>query len=100
MLPGSVQSRIAGALAAFALVVTLLSGVFSGNPFGVVVLRALLGAVAFGALGLGVAWVLERFVPELLTLGTAGMPLFFAQRRSVRSARGLVRPPVALLAFT
>jgi hypothetical protein len=71
MLPGSVQWRIAGALAGFGVVLTLVAGLFSGNPFGVILLRSALGGVALGGLGVAAGWLLKRYVPELLTLGSA-----------------------------
>ena len=56
-------------LAGFSLfggVISLISGIAGGNPFGVILLRLLLSAVAFGALGLGVQSLLGRYLPELL----------------------------------
>jgi len=56
-------------LAGFSLfggVISLISGIAGGNPFGVILLRLLLSAIVFGALGLGVQTVLRRYLPDLL----------------------------------
>ena len=56
-------------LAGFSLfggVISLISGIAGGNPFGVILLRLLLSAIVFGALGLGAQTVLRRYLPDLL----------------------------------
>ena len=46
-------------------VLSLLLGVVAGNPFGVILLRLVVSAVVAGALGLGMSWLVGRFLPEL-----------------------------------
>jgi hypothetical protein len=50
----------------FGALVSLISGIAGGNPFGVIVLRLILSAVVFAALGLGVQGILRRYLPDLL----------------------------------
>lgn len=57
--------RTVAIFAAAGLVLSLLVGILAGNPFGVIVLRALLFAVAFGGVGAGMQYVVRRFLPEL-----------------------------------
>jgi hypothetical protein len=59
--------RTVAIFAAAGLVLSLLVGVLAGNPFGVIVLRALLFAVLFGGVGAGMQFVVRRFLPELAT---------------------------------
>jgi hypothetical protein len=57
--------RTVAIFAAAGLVLSLLVGVLAGNPFGTILLRALLFAVAFGGVGAGLQYVVRRFLPEL-----------------------------------
>lgn len=54
---------IIGAVTGFLL--SLLTGLLGGNPFGVVLFRALLMAILFGGLIAALGAVLIRFLPEL-----------------------------------
>jgi hypothetical protein len=47
------------------LVLSLLVGLLARNPFGVMLLRAVLFAIIFGAVGAGMQYVVRRFLPEL-----------------------------------
>jgi len=40
-------------------------GLLAGNPFGVMLLRAVLFAISFGGVGAGMQYVVRRFLPEL-----------------------------------
>ncbi len=51
--------------AAIAAVLSLFAGIFGGVTFGVIFLRMILGALAFGALGAGASLLIERFMPDL-----------------------------------
>jgi hypothetical protein len=51
---------------------SLLFGLFAGNPFGVVLLRVLLSSLGSAGLGFGLFTVIGRFLPEML--GAAGSP--------------------------
>ena len=53
--------------AVFGAVVSLLAGIIGGNPFGVIVLRLILSAVICTGLGLGVSFVVRRFLSEHAT---------------------------------
>ena len=57
--------KIAGAFAAAAFLLSFLVGLITGNPFGVVLLRALLLAVIFGGMGAGLRLVVKKYLPEL-----------------------------------
>jgi hypothetical protein len=57
--------KLAGLFAAAALVLSLLTGLLARNPFGTVLLRAVLAAVVFGGLAVGLQYVVRRFLPEL-----------------------------------
>ena len=57
--------RTVAIFAAAGLVLSLLVGVLAGNPFGIILLRALLFAFAFGGVGAGLQYVVMRFLPEL-----------------------------------
>ncbi len=57
--------RTAAAFAAGAFCLSLLIGLIAGNPFGVVLLRALLLAAVFAALGTGLRLVVRTWLPEL-----------------------------------
>lgn len=57
--------RTVGIFAAAGLVLSLLVGLLAGNPFGVMLLRALLFAVVFGGIGAGMQYVVRRFLPEI-----------------------------------
>jgi hypothetical protein len=62
--------KIAAAFSAGAFLLSFLVGLVSRNPFGTVILRALLLAVVFAAFGAGVRYVARRWLPELI--GGAG----------------------------
>ena len=63
--------RTVAMFAAAGLVLSLLVGLLAGNPFGVILLRGILFAVAFGGVGAGMQYVVRRFLPELSGGGTA-----------------------------
>jgi hypothetical protein len=50
----------------FGALISLISGIAGGNPFGVIVLRLLISAVLFAGLALGVQVILRRYLPDLL----------------------------------
>jgi hypothetical protein len=58
--------KVVGIFAAAAFVLSFLVGLFTGNPFGVVLLRAFLLAILSGALGLGFTFTVKKFLPELM----------------------------------
>jgi len=58
--------KIAAAFSAGAFLLSFLVGLVSRNPFGTVILRALLLAVVFAAFGAGVRYVARRWLPELV----------------------------------
>ena len=60
-----VNVRLIVAAAAGAFVIAALSAGLAGVPFGVVLGRAVLSALIFAALGVGVSLVISRFLPEL-----------------------------------
>ncbi len=60
-----VNVRLIVATAAGAFVIAALSAGLAGVPFAVVLGRAVLAALVFAALGLGVSLVISRYLPEL-----------------------------------
>jgi hypothetical protein len=57
--------KLAGLFAAAALVLSFLTGILARNPIGTVLLRALLLAVLFGGLGIGLQFVVRRYLAGL-----------------------------------
>ena len=72
--------KTATAFAAGAFLLSLLVGLVTRNPFGVVILRALLLTVIFAGFGAGLRFVIRKYLPELAR-GEAG-------GRGQESARG------------
>ncbi|MCX7032009.1 MAG: hypothetical protein NTU62_18070 [Spirochaetes bacterium] len=64
--------RTVAIFAAAGLVLSLLVGLLARNPFGVMLIRAVLFAVAFGGVGVGMQYVVRRFLPELAGGEAAG----------------------------
>jgi len=58
--------KMAGFAALGAFFVSLLVGLVSGNPFGVVLARAFLFAVLFAGLAAGARYIVSKFLPELV----------------------------------
>jgi hypothetical protein len=61
------NGKTAAVCAGGAFLLSLLVGLVSRNPFGVVLLRALLLALLFGVLGGGARFLISRHLPDLLT---------------------------------
>ena len=61
-----VNIKLIGGFAVLGLLLSFLAGALGGVAFPVIVLRALLGALLFAALGFGLHTVVGRFLPELL----------------------------------
>jgi hypothetical protein len=57
--------KLAGLFAAAALVLSFLTGILARNPIGTVILRAVLLAVLFAGVGIGLQVVVRRFLPGL-----------------------------------
>jgi hypothetical protein len=64
--------RTVAIFAAAGLVLSLLVGLLARNPFGVMLLRALLFAILFGGVGAGMQYVVRRFLPEIAGGEAAG----------------------------
>ena len=63
--------RVAAVAAGFALVVSFITGLISGNPFGAVLARSLAGGIVFAALTIGAMYLIQMYLPELLSVGNA-----------------------------
>jgi hypothetical protein len=61
------------AAAAFAFVVSLISGIIGGVGFLTIIFRAVLGAGFFGLLAAGLSLLLQKMVPELFETGELEM---------------------------
>jgi len=64
-----IDYRIVIGFAAFAFVISLLSGLIGGVSFGILVLRTFLGTALFAGLGAGVSWVFGRYLSEVFRAG-------------------------------
>ncbi len=51
-----------GIFAAVAFIASLVAGIAAGNPFGTIIVRAILAVVLFGAFGAGARYVMARFL--------------------------------------
>ncbi len=60
-----IDFRIPAVTAGAAFVVVVLTGAVAGVGFGALLLRAILGALAFAALGVGGEMTVKKFLPEL-----------------------------------
>ncbi len=65
-LDSRTQYIIFGTLGAFFL--SIMVGLFSKNPFGIVFMRAVVSSLIFGLILFGASQLIQRFIPELLTL--------------------------------
>ncbi|MBN2532492.1 MAG: hypothetical protein JXB88_06345 [Spirochaetales bacterium] len=63
-----INSKIIIGFAGFAVLVSLLAGAISGVPIVEVLLRTLLWAIIFAAIGLGISVVISRYFPDLSQL--------------------------------
>jgi hypothetical protein len=59
--------KVSAACSFGAFLLSLVIGLIAGNPFGVVIFRALLLALLFAALGAGLRFVVKAYLPELIT---------------------------------
>ncbi|MFN2311827.1 MAG: hypothetical protein ABR590_07200 [Spirochaetia bacterium] len=66
----TVNWKIAVGAGISALLLSALSGVLGGVGFGAILVRALLAGTIFAALGIGIEFVVRRFLPELLDADT------------------------------
>ncbi len=57
--------KVPGWAAAAGAVISLVAALAGGNPFGTILLRAVVSALVAGALGLGARYVLRRFLPGI-----------------------------------
>jgi hypothetical protein len=71
----------AAIFAAAAFVLSFLIGLFSGNFFGTVLFRAFLLGIAFGAIGVGVTFVVKKYLPELSGVAALTAPAASPEER-------------------
>ena len=64
--------KVPAIVAGIAFVIAFFSAAVSRLGFGSILLRSLLGGIAFGALGFGFEALARRFLPELFDAGIAG----------------------------
>jgi hypothetical protein len=48
-----------------AFILSFFVGIISGNPLGIVVMRAMISGILFGALVYGGVYILKRYIPEM-----------------------------------
>jgi hypothetical protein len=58
--------KISAVFASAALIVSIASGLLGGVGFGLVIVRALVGAILFALIGGGISLAISKFLPELL----------------------------------
>jgi len=63
----SLDWRTGAFAAGAAFILSFLAGVIGGVSFGALLVRAIVGSVVFGAGGVGVSLLIERYLPELRT---------------------------------
>jgi len=66
----TVNWKLAVGVGTSALLLSVLSGVLGGVGFGALLVRALFAGTLFAALGIGLEFVVRRFLPELLDTDT------------------------------
>lgn len=64
-----VNWKLLGVAALIGAGISLISGIIGGNPFGVVVLRLLVSALLFAAIGFGASFLIARFLLDLAGAG-------------------------------
>ena len=79
--------RLAGLFAAAAFVLSSVTGIVARNAVGTIALRAVLLAVVFCGLGVGLQFVVKKFLPEL-----TGAPVAPAGERAPGSTIDIVLP--------
>lgn len=65
----SIQWKPVAVSALLAFIIVVVTAGISGVPFGVLLFRAVLGALIFGAGALGVQYLVAKFLPELVESG-------------------------------
>lgn len=58
--------KLIGGFSLFAVLISLISGILGGNPFAIILLRVLISALLFSALGIGVCFVVKKYLLELV----------------------------------
>ena len=61
--------RVIAGAAVLAALLSALAGVIGGVAIGAILVRVLVAALVFAGLGYGAVYLLEKYVPEVLTLG-------------------------------
>ncbi|TFG58358.1 MAG: hypothetical protein E4H36_15445 [Spirochaetales bacterium] len=61
----TVNWKVIGIFGAAAFIISIFAGIIGGVSFGILLLRSVIAGVIFGGLGLGIATVVTRFLPEL-----------------------------------
>ncbi len=65
-----VHLRFIGITAGIAFILALITGLFSGAGFGLILLRSFLTGILFGGLAFVLRWVMDRYLPGLLNSET------------------------------
>lgn len=81
--------RLVAVFAGGAFILSVLSGAIAGVSFGALVLRAVLGALVFGGLSLGIQYVIDRFLPELKSTGSSADAASSAEEEAELSGRNV-----------
>ena len=56
---------VVGVIGAAAALISTITGIFSGNPAGVIIFRALLSAIVCGAITFAGRYILHHYIPDL-----------------------------------
>ena len=62
--------RIAAIVAGAAFFLSLIVGLIAGNPFGTAFIRAFFLGVCFGLIGVGLAFTVKKYLPEVVQQGS------------------------------
>ena len=57
--------KLIGGFSLFAALISLISSILGGNPFAIILLRVLISALLFSALGIGVCFIVKKYLSEL-----------------------------------
>lgn len=58
-----------------ALLLSIIIGLFTGNDVGLVIIRSMIMTIAFVVIGYGVIFIVQKFVPEMLSLAGSDEPV-------------------------
>ena len=67
--------RFSAVFGIIALLLSIIIGLFTGNDVGLVIIRSMIMTIAFVVIGYGVIFIVQKFVPEMLSLEGSDEPV-------------------------